>query len=360
MNTIKKSLLLFLTFNVAIHAQAGSYDSLENNRKVIELIKGTAVDLCGKSVNSGGSTEYDISGNARATINGLMKKLTNIGVSVSGKLKENKYFGVLQKDVLENNKNISTCNVQVFNRLLFLLKGGGDPMPGERPLTKMTYKSDDCQNSFLYYEKLSAPGVYTPQSIWTCKLFKQRGGVMANLNISVKDRLAIDKNRGKITVTSADSIVRWGGVDKPIFTIGIKNTGLSTVQVQSIDVLPKPKSKVVGSQFFPKTFVLYPGDELLAPVGEFTSLAKLIDQKYDNINYTYTVSRNPNSTCHSTEDVVVDGAYSCEGSSLGFFVSIGFMDIFGDKYIFNTISFVQKQRWSNFSGAEGYKQEEKE
>lgn len=330
-------------------SQMGVPKPLEKDERIVSLVKETAIALCGSFQNSGRSTEFSVEGNAKAQVNGLLKKLSDIGVSVNGKLRETSYVGPLREDLAKYNKDVSTCNVQIFQDLLFLLKAGGVSAAPDSNFTQRILKSDDCGNKIFYYETLSEPNVFRPQSVWTCKFFEKRRVSAGRAGLSVDERLALDKNRAVISVASVDSLVRWGGISVPIFTIRVKNAGSTSVQIRSIDVLASYGVHNGHVDFFPKQFVIYPGDEILVPVAAFATLAKLVDAKYDEKEYTYTVSSNSSSVCKSDAEQDVDVLYSCTGQSFAFGVSVQFMDIFGDGYRSNTVAFVRKQKWETSS-----------
>jgi hypothetical protein len=67
---------------------------------VLEIIRQTAISLCGELSTSGHASQYHADAEVKAKLNGMMKKLLDIGISTNGSINLDDYTGVLLKHPL--------------------------------------------------------------------------------------------------------------------------------------------------------------------------------------------------------------------------------------------------------------------
>jgi hypothetical protein len=101
-----------LVLNVAASAQ-----NLEQTGKALNLIADFADRMCTKVPLQGNSNSVDLSIEGKVEVSKLLKALTDLGVSAAGKYKSDEYQGVLQKDLKDALKDLSTCKQGIFKDL---------------------------------------------------------------------------------------------------------------------------------------------------------------------------------------------------------------------------------------------------
>jgi hypothetical protein len=83
----------------------------------LHLITETANSICNVIPTTGERESVQVDGNVKAELSGLLKKLTDAGLSGSGKFTSEEYVGVLQKDLASALKNNADCKETVFKIL---------------------------------------------------------------------------------------------------------------------------------------------------------------------------------------------------------------------------------------------------
>ncbi len=88
-------------------ANADSHDALA-------AITDTAQKICNDVPTTGERQSVIVNGDVKAEINGLLKKLGDLGISGTGGYSSDEYAGVLQKDLAQALKNNSDCKLSVL------------------------------------------------------------------------------------------------------------------------------------------------------------------------------------------------------------------------------------------------------
>jgi hypothetical protein len=104
-----------LAFCIALPAAAA------DNREALREITDAAETLCGTVQTTGESTSVKISGDVKAVINGLVKKLADLGITGSAEVNSVSYQGVLQQELATALKDVRECKLKVLDMLRTLL-----------------------------------------------------------------------------------------------------------------------------------------------------------------------------------------------------------------------------------------------
>lgn len=104
--------ILFLFAN-----QAWS-DELDKKKKALDIISDIADRICYSVPLHGSSNKVEISGEAKAELTGVTKKLADIGLKGAAKYESAEYQGVLQSDLAKTLRNSSDCKKDVYRMLI--------------------------------------------------------------------------------------------------------------------------------------------------------------------------------------------------------------------------------------------------
>jgi hypothetical protein len=85
--------------------------------------------ICGFVATSGSSTNTTVTGKLNVELNGLAKRLAELGITGAGEITKKEYQGVLQQDLASALKNLSECKLVVFQRLAPLVDPTPPPLP---------------------------------------------------------------------------------------------------------------------------------------------------------------------------------------------------------------------------------------
>jgi hypothetical protein len=91
--------------------------SLEENEKALKMIADFADRLCKEIPLQGHGDNLELTGSAKAELNGIIKKLANLGLDGAIKYQNTEYEGLLQKDLVSALKDETKCRLQVWNDL---------------------------------------------------------------------------------------------------------------------------------------------------------------------------------------------------------------------------------------------------
>ena len=112
---------------LAILVQTSLAISLQEQEKALHMIADFAERFCKDIPLEGYGKNIELTGKAKAELNGIINKLVNIGVEGAAKYQDQKYKGVLQKDLVNALKDSTNCRLIIWNdlkdRLLPIKKG---------------------------------------------------------------------------------------------------------------------------------------------------------------------------------------------------------------------------------------------
>ena len=110
-------LTLIVISCVSFYTKKSFAASLEENEKALNMIADFADRLCKDIPLQGHGENVELSGSAKAELNGIIKKLANLGLDGAIKYQNTKYEGLLQKDLVSALKDGTDCRLQVWNDL---------------------------------------------------------------------------------------------------------------------------------------------------------------------------------------------------------------------------------------------------
>ena len=93
-------------------------DELDTKKKALEIISDHANRICYSVPLHGGSNKVEISGEAKAELTGVTKKLADLGLKGAAKYENAEYQGVLQSDLAKTLRNSSDCKKDVYRMLI--------------------------------------------------------------------------------------------------------------------------------------------------------------------------------------------------------------------------------------------------
>ncbi len=85
--------------------------------EAISLITDAAQSICGSEADAGSAEKVKVTGDLKAELSGLAKKLADLGLSGSGSIEKDSYVGVLQQDLAANLADLRHCKLAVFDSL---------------------------------------------------------------------------------------------------------------------------------------------------------------------------------------------------------------------------------------------------
>jgi hypothetical protein len=117
----RRSWLVFLPLvfsSAAVNAQAGSVDP---KLRALAVIAATASQMCATAPMQQRSQTVDLNIGAQAKLSGLLRWLTNVGISGGVSHQSASSQGVLQRDLAQSIKASNDCRLGVFNKLVDML-----------------------------------------------------------------------------------------------------------------------------------------------------------------------------------------------------------------------------------------------
>lgn len=120
---------LFFSPNLSAHAQSGS--GQDTKEKALGLITDTADRICNVVTTKGSVDSKSASGEVRAQLDGLLRRLGNLQISGSGDITSAQYEGVLREDLTKALKESSDCKLKVFEKLVEKMLPDPDQRPAE-------------------------------------------------------------------------------------------------------------------------------------------------------------------------------------------------------------------------------------
>lgn len=111
-------------------------DHLDEQERALNIIDKFATGLCKDIPLVGSGENFELSGKAKADLNGLIKKLADLGIEGTGSYQILNYEGVLQKDLAVVLSKNTDCKMEVFRKLeskLLEKREGNDSTPPAPP-----------------------------------------------------------------------------------------------------------------------------------------------------------------------------------------------------------------------------------
>lgn len=102
-----------------------------------EVVEKMLTAVCGSFQSSGGGNNFSIEGDASAQLSGLLKQLTDAGISGAAGFNSDSYVGVLRSEVGTQLNSVRECRERVWNDLSPLITSTSQPR-GTKPALQNT------------------------------------------------------------------------------------------------------------------------------------------------------------------------------------------------------------------------------
>lgn len=113
---VKWILMVFLAV-ISTGRPIGAASDLSAKKEALDVIADFAERLCKDIPLEGSGESIELSGEARAELNGLIKKLADLGIQGIGKYQKSYYEGILRSDLAEVLKSRTECRLEIFRKL---------------------------------------------------------------------------------------------------------------------------------------------------------------------------------------------------------------------------------------------------
>jgi hypothetical protein len=95
----------------------------DDSARILKMISDFADRICPQVPLEGGSSTFELSGQAKAELASLLKRFTDIGLQGAAKYQQQQFQGLLQKDLLTAMRDTTNCRMTVANTLMGKLLG---------------------------------------------------------------------------------------------------------------------------------------------------------------------------------------------------------------------------------------------
>jgi len=123
---------LLVLFNSTVSKPSFATDYLGTKEKGLELIANFSDRMCKDIPLSGGNRNIELSGGAKAELNGLIKGLVDLGFEGAAKYEKSDYKGLLQADLAKALETSTNCKLEIFRdlkgRILGINPENDDPL----------------------------------------------------------------------------------------------------------------------------------------------------------------------------------------------------------------------------------------
>lgn len=91
--------------------------AIDVQAKALDLITKTADSVCSIVTQHGSSESVNVKGEVKAQLDGLIKKLADLGINGAADWKSDQYEGVIRTDLASAIQNNAQCKFNVFDKL---------------------------------------------------------------------------------------------------------------------------------------------------------------------------------------------------------------------------------------------------
>ncbi|RVU34148.1 hypothetical protein EOI86_23855 [Hwanghaeella grinnelliae] len=200
--------ILFLGMSAVPSADAASL-----NQEMLGTIQDFAKKFCDEVQFSGEQKNIAVEGEAGAELNGLLKKLLDLGAKLDGKYTINSYTGFVREHLLDAFKTVTECRLVIWNDLKQYL-------PAESSSIESTFDFV-CVPSNPEYTPITVESVYdngeplTGEALESARIRIQKEKKLSDRNMA--KRFDTLRRMGEIYITNEQQIVRKNrdGIFKP-------------------------------------------------------------------------------------------------------------------------------------------------
>jgi hypothetical protein len=191
---------LFFRLVPAASCQIAVAQITGDQQKALDAITLTADRICNVVKMEGSAQNEKVSGQVKAELNGLAKRLADLGVSGSAEMDTSEYHGLLQQDLTLALKDNAACKQHVFDKL------------SDKLLPSPDRKSDENANPTIQVLVDNA-GVF----------LSNRGGKAFNIDVTSDAKLSVschESNRLPIVFSAEISMTRVQTSETSFFWLG--------------------------------------------------------------------------------------------------------------------------------------------
>lgn len=129
MKVLKRSSSLFLIFCLIpafLSVDLSTADELDEMKKALDIISEFAEKLCKDVPITGSAENLELTGDAKAELNKILKKIADVGIKGAVKYQKSEYQGLLQKDLAQIITSERNCRLAVWNDLKMKIFNNND------------------------------------------------------------------------------------------------------------------------------------------------------------------------------------------------------------------------------------------
>src|SRR5262249_19636424 len=110
-------------------------DDLDRQKAALQAIQEFSITICNKVSESGSMEKIEADGDISAGLNGIFKKLGELGLKGSGKFSVTEWNGIVQEQLSTAIKDNAACKERIFQSLrqmVFPNSSSGNSLPTQR------------------------------------------------------------------------------------------------------------------------------------------------------------------------------------------------------------------------------------
>ena len=92
-------------------------DDIERQARALKLIRDTAADICNTIQQDGSTKDLELSGTAKAKVDGALSKIADLGIEGSANFKSDQFKGVLHQELATAIRDNANCRLEVLKLL---------------------------------------------------------------------------------------------------------------------------------------------------------------------------------------------------------------------------------------------------
>jgi hypothetical protein len=146
--TTSRPVLFASLFFLSVDGIAAA-NNLGAQKKALEVIIDFADRLCTTIPLTGSADNAELSGNAKAELSEVLKKIANLGIEGAAKYQTSDWQGVLQQDLAGQLNNSRNCKLEVFKDLKEKLLAPVDNPPITKPESRTEMRPESQSVSFV-------------------------------------------------------------------------------------------------------------------------------------------------------------------------------------------------------------------
>lgn len=108
---VNVAVISFLTMSI----QPSSANPVANQQEALNTIADFADRICERIPLVGGEKGMELSGGAKAELNGVLSRLVNLGIEGAVRYKDTSYQGLLQEDLVDALNDSRACKERIWN-----------------------------------------------------------------------------------------------------------------------------------------------------------------------------------------------------------------------------------------------------